>query len=111
MPLYVGATVTGRPSAAGRSKRRGSEVVTTRIRRHVGRLVVGGFAVLAFAGAALDHPAHGGAAGAAGSPSSNVAIVPGFEPAAYPGFSGAPPLPVHLFPAYHFSELAPSAVT
>ena len=67
--------------------------------------------MLALSAAALDHPTRSGAAGGAGSPSSNVAVVPGFAPPSYPGFSGAPPLPVSLFPQYQFTELAASAVT
>lgn len=83
----------------------------TRVRQHLARIFVAGLAVLALSAAALDHPTRSGAAGGAGGPSSNVAVVPGFAPPSYPGFSGAPPLPVNLFPQYQFTELAASAVT
>lgn len=86
-------------------------MVHTKVQQHLARIVVAGLAVLAVAAASLDYPTHSGAAGAVSAPSSNVAVVPGFAPTAYPGFSGVPALPVNLFPAYNFTELAASAVT
>jgi hypothetical protein len=86
-------------------------VVRTGVRQQFARLFIAGLAVLAVSTAALGYPTHSGAAGAAGGSSSNVAVVPGFAPPSYPGFSGVPALPVNLFPEYNFTALAADAVT
>jgi hypothetical protein len=86
-------------------------VVNTKVRPHLARILVAGFALLVLAAALLDYPTHSRAADAAASPSSNVAVVPGFTPTPYSGFSGVPALPVNLLPKYHFTQLSASAVT
>lgn len=88
-------------------------MVKTRIRLHLARFLVAGLAALALAGALLEHPAHSRGAGGDGSPSSNVAVVPGFAPKPYPGNSGVPTLPVNWsgVAKYHFTELPIASVT
>ena len=85
----------------------------TGVRPHLARTVVAGFAALALLTVLLGYPAHSRGAGGGATPSSNVAVVPGFAPKAYPGNSGVPALPVNApeLAKYHFSQLAASSVT
>jgi hypothetical protein len=70
-------------------------------------------AALVLSGGLLGTAARGSGAPAAGSPSSNVAVVPGFAPAPYKGNSGVPPLPINNseLAKYHFSQLPVDQVT
>lgn len=83
------------------------------VRPHPARILVAGFAVLVLSIALLGYPAHSRGAGGGGSPSSEVAVVPGFAPKPYPGYTGVPALPVNApeLAKYHFAQLAASAVT
>jgi hypothetical protein len=67
-------------------------------------------ALVVFAG----EPARGGATvAAAQQPSSNVAVVPGYNPPKYQNFYGVPAFPASApqVGSFHFSELAANAVT
>ena len=84
-----------------------------RIRPHLARVLVAGLAALAIAGGLLEHPAHSPGATGGGSPSSNIAVIPGFAPKPYRGNSGVPPLPVSGtgVAKYHFTQLPIASVT
>ena len=88
------------------------ELMKTRVRSHLARIVVAGVAALALLTALLGNPAHSRGAAVAGNPSSNVAVVPGYQPAPYTTGS-MPLLPVGLkmYSQYHFTPLSPGAVT
>lgn len=84
-----------------------------RVRPYLARALVAGSAALVVSVGLLGNPAHSSGASAAGSPSSNVAVVPGFAPPPYKGNSGVPPLPIGspLVAKYHFSQLPISQVS
>jgi len=88
-------------------------VVKTRVRPHLARVLVAGLAALAISGGLLGHPAHSRGASGGGSPSSNVAVIPGFAPKPYRGNSGVPALPVTWsgVAKYHFTQLPIASVT
>lgn len=76
-------------------------------------ILIAGITALTLSIGLLRYPGHGQSATGDPKPSSQVAIVPGFTPPAYPGFSGEPPFPAgdSQLSAYHFSELATNKVT
>lgn len=83
----------------------------SRIGPRLGRSLVVSIAALGLS-ALLVAPAL--STSAAGPKASvDVAVVPGFTPAPYPGFHGVPALPVNApqLSAYHFTALAPGSVT
>jgi hypothetical protein len=77
------------------------------------RILVAAVAAVVLSGVLLQVP--GGSRGAvrAGQASVNVAVVPGFRPATYPGYTGVPALPVSAsqLAAYHFTQAPAGAVT
>jgi hypothetical protein len=93
----------------------GGEVTKAGVRAHPARILVAGFGALVLAFVLLGSPAGSRGAAAAGSPSNNVAVVPGFAPPSYPGNQSVPPLTTVLklpmYSQYHFTQLGASAVT
>jgi hypothetical protein len=83
------------------------------VRPRVVRVLIASAAALILLVALLEDPGRSrGAAGVTRS-SSEVAVIPGFDPPAYPDFFGVPALPVHdsQLASYHFTELAANKVT
>jgi len=87
--------------------------VTSTVRRHQARTVVVGLAAFLVVGSVLVFPARSRGADADAQPSSNVAVIPGFVPKAYPGHVGVPMLPVgnSRLSAYRFTQLPVNEVT
>lgn len=83
------------------------------VRSRLARILVAGSAALLLSAGLLGYPAHSPGASEDGTPSSNVAVVPGFAPKPYPGKIGVPPLPVNSAEVakYHFSQLPANMVT
>jgi hypothetical protein len=77
------------------------------------RILIAGIMGLLLAVLALEHPAHSRGAAVATQPSSQIAVIPGFAPKAYPGTNGVPPLPVssQQLASYHFTQLPANQVT
>ena len=77
------------------------------------RIVVAAVAAIVLSGVLLQVPGGGRGAVAAGQASVDVAVVPGFRPAAYPGYTGIPGLPVSApqLASYHFTQVPAAAVT
>jgi hypothetical protein len=83
------------------------------VRPRVVRILIAGATALILSVALLEHAGHSrGAAGGTQS-SSEVAVIPGFDPPAYPDYFGVPALPVNnpQLASYHFTELAANRVT
>jgi hypothetical protein len=98
---------------AAPAKSKGEEVLKIRVRPYLAHVLVAGLAALVLFGGLLETSAPSSGASAAGSPSSNVAVVPGFAPPPYKGNSGVPPLPVNVpeLAKYHFTQLPVNQVT
>lgn len=81
-----------------------------RAARIVAAAAIAAFALVFALGAGAGQ---GQGATAAVVKSSQIAVVPGFAPPAYDGFTGVPPLPVGAskLAGYHFSQLAADQVT
>ena len=89
------------------------KLASSQVRSRVSRILIGAGVGLVLAAVILGLPSRSRGAATATQASSNVVVIPGFAPAAYPGTQGVPPLPVSSpqLAAYHFSQLAPSQVT
>lgn len=90
-------------------------MISAGVRVHCARILVAGFGALVLAIVLLGSPAGSRGAASAGSPSANVAVVPGFAPTPYSGNQGVPPLTnvlnLPMYSHYHFTQLAANAVT
>lgn len=87
---------------------------SSQVRSHVSRILIAGITGLVLAAVLLENPAHSrGASAAATRASSQVAVIPGFAPKAYPGTNGVPALPLTSpqLASYHFTQLAANKVT
>jgi hypothetical protein len=84
-----------------------------RLRSRRARILIAGLAALVLTVPLLGFSASSRGAGQRAERSSNVAVVPGFTPAAYPGFNGVPALPTGSpdLAAYHFTQLPTASVT
>jgi hypothetical protein len=88
-------------------------VASTKVRLRISPIVVAGVAALVLAAVILGHPTHSPGAAGQTRASSQIAVIPGFAPKAYPGTNGLPPLPVsapELAP-FHFTQLPANQVT
>jgi len=88
-------------------------VVTSQVRFRISPILIAGIAGLVLAAVILGYPAHSPGAAAQTRASSQVAVIPGFAPKAYPDTNGVPPLPVSSpeLAAYHFTQLPANEVT
>ncbi|MFL5960979.1 MAG: hypothetical protein ACJ75G_12035 [Gaiellaceae bacterium] len=77
------------------------------------RIVIGGLAALVLSVALLQDSRRSAGAAQATGPSSQVAVIPGFNPPRYPGYYGVPALPVsdQQLSGYHFTQVPRDQVT
>lgn len=82
-------------------------------RGRIVRILTAAGAVLLAVALLLQGTARSQAAVRAGKPSSQVAVIPGFQPKAYPGFFGVPAFPSTApeLSSYHFTQLPAADVT
>jgi hypothetical protein len=90
----------------------GEVEVHSHLGRRIGRILIAGVAALVLSLVLLERPGRSPASSTV-QRSSQVVVIPGFAPHAYPGTRGVPPLPVSakLLAPYHFSQLPANQVT
>lgn len=83
------------------------------VRPRVARIMIAGAVALILSVALLEDSGHSGGAAGSTRSSSEVAVIPGFDPPAYPDYFGVPALPVNdpQLASYHFTQLAANKVT